>query len=133
MTRRPDWPDRLEAAIEAARLRPFSWGEHDCAGFAADVVLAISGVDPMAALRGSYTTQHAAVRLMARGGGLANMTTAALGEPCAMGLVGRGDVVLACTPLGPSLGICLGVECAFVGPDGLVMLRRSRCEQGWRI
>jgi hypothetical protein len=52
MKRYEDWPQRLVAAIEAARGRPFSWGAMDCCLFAADVVLAMTGVDYAAGFRG---------------------------------------------------------------------------------
>ncbi len=44
--RRPDWPARLRTIIEAARERPFSWGQHDCCLFASDAIEAMTGVDP---------------------------------------------------------------------------------------
>jgi hypothetical protein len=40
---------------------PFSWGTNDCATFAADGILAITGTDIMAELRG-YTTNTGAMQ-----------------------------------------------------------------------
>jgi len=51
VSRPPDWPERLLAALAAARDRPFRWGEHDCCLFAADLIEAVTGVDPAAAFR----------------------------------------------------------------------------------
>lgn len=49
-----DWPQRLEALIQAAENVPSKWGERDCCLFAADVVLALTDVDPAAEFRGKY-------------------------------------------------------------------------------
>ena len=38
MTRLPDWRGRLGAHLAAARARPFCYGTHDCATFAAGAV-----------------------------------------------------------------------------------------------
>lgn len=47
-------------AAEAAMLRPWKWGEADCCTSACDAFLALWGVDPMAELRGAYTTEAGA-------------------------------------------------------------------------
>lgn len=73
MTRFPDWPDRLHAFLDAANSRRFSWGRHDCALFACDAALAITGDDLAAPLRGRYETALGAARALKRfaGGELA--------------------------------------------------------------
>ena len=128
-----DWPRRLDAAIEAARERPFCWGENDCALFAADVVVALTGEDLAAYGRGQYDSAETARRMINAGGGLAVIATKALGEPIPVAQARRGDVVLRCGDHGPSLGICLGARCAFTGIEGLVFLNLKECEQAWHV
>ena len=96
-SRLPDWPDHLSGAIEAARGRPFSWGVHDCALFAADCALAITGHDPLAAVRGSYGTAQGAARVLRRLGCADLAALAALVGGPEIPIVGarRGDWVLA--------------------------------------
>lgn len=46
--------------------KPFAWGSHDCALFAANAVEAITGVDIAADFRGKYTTQLGALRTISK-------------------------------------------------------------------
>lgn len=129
-----DWPRRLAAAIQAARARPFQWGEADCALWAADVVLGLTGEDLAAAFRGRYATRAGAVALLGARGGLEAVVTAALGEPLASPrLARRGDVVMVSTAEGPALGICDGAVGWFTGPTGLVAQRMSDWTKAWRV
>jgi hypothetical protein len=126
-----DWPKRLDAAIEAARGRPFSWGGHDCALFAADVVNSISGKDFGAPWRGSYESAVQAMRRLRSHGGLPGLVTQLLGEPVNPEQARRGDVVLKRGE--PTLGICLGAKCAFTGLAGLVFVPLKECELVWHV
>lgn len=60
----------LDDFLEAAALRPFADGSTDCAMTAADWVLAVTGCDPAADLRGHYRTALGRERLLRRLGGL---------------------------------------------------------------
>lgn len=46
--------------------KPFAWGSHDCALFAANAVEAITGVDIASEFRDKYTTQLAAIRTISK-------------------------------------------------------------------
>lgn len=46
----------LAEHIRAASGRPFSWGADDCSTFVADALVAMGKADPMADIRGRYTT-----------------------------------------------------------------------------
>ena len=116
-----NWPQILAQEIEAARTRPFAWGSADCALFVADVVLAMTGHDYAADLRG-YTGRAGAMERIADAGSLEQLVAGLLGEPWPVNSIGRGDVVLIDTPKGEALGICLGTSCAFAGPKGLEFL-----------
>jgi hypothetical protein len=133
MKRRPDWPQRLHAGIEAARPRPFEWGIHDCAAFATAIAAELTGEDPVAHLRGSYVSAFGAERVMAEHGGLAALVSQYYGEPAPIAQASRGDLVLAERDNGPALGVCLGSVAAFAGPDGLAFLKMTECRLAWRI
>lgn len=46
--------------------KPFEWGNHDCALFAANAVEAITGVDIASEFRDKYTTQLGALRAISK-------------------------------------------------------------------
>lgn len=134
MRRLWDWPRRLASAIEASRAKPFVWGEHDCALFAAGVVHELTGQDFAAEFRGRYDSHAGAVALLGARGGLEVVVTAALGAPRALPrLAQRGDVVMVDTDLGPALGVCAGGYAACAGPEGLQFVPMERWQRAWEV
>lgn len=139
MRRYQDWPSRLHIEIEAARERPFSWGSADCALWACDVILAMTGSDPGALFRGRYTDQESAIRALYDfcGGGLEKAVEAITAEhgmeEVSVRFAQRGDVVLLDIDEGPALGICIGHRCAFVGPEGVAYRALKDCRRAWRV
>lgn len=109
--RRPGWPEALNALIEQRRGAPFRWGTNDCALFAADAVLATTGQDPAAALRGTYGSAEGAARVLQQHGGVQALAAAALPQYPRALMARRGDVV--CVPLAgrPTLGVVAGNGC----------------------
>lgn len=55
--------------LHRAAAEPFARPHADCCSFAADWVLARTGVDPAADLRGAYADERGALRLIRRWGG----------------------------------------------------------------
>lgn len=111
MSIRPDdWPERLAAFLESRGPEPFVWGSNDCALFAADWVLTLTGADPLGPLRGAWTDEASARDLMASLGGLDAAARSVLGEPLPTVLLARrGDVMLTPTDTGSwHLCICCG-------------------------
>ena len=125
------WEIALHDAIQAARERPFSYGTHDCATFAFNVRLALTGEDVAAEWRGRYSTELGAKRMLTRLGheDVAGLATHHLGEPQPVGLSRRGDIVL----IDGALGVCVGAKCAFAGHSGLVFHRLLDCTKAWRV
>lgn len=124
-----DWEQRLYQFIEGRRLRPFAWGQHDCALFAADAVQQMTGVDLAADYRGKYRTLKEARGL----GELADLVDrAGLSRKPNPRFAMRGDVVLMGGPR-PALGICLGQ--VFVAPGREQLAFESMClpEICWRV
>lgn len=126
------WERRLEEMIEGARERPFSWGTHDCATWAADVVQALTGRDLGSAWRGSYNTVRGAMAAVKKRGAddLCDALTLELGAPLpGIWLARRGDIVSD----GDALGVCVGSHAAFLGSNGLVFQRMTHCNVAWGV
>jgi len=74
LSRREDWSQRLDAAINAARTVPFGYapGENHCCLFMGDCVIAMTDTDVMHWFRGKYNSERGAYVAVKRhaGGGL---------------------------------------------------------------
>lgn len=135
MQRLPDWPERLAALIKAASGRPFFLGAWDCAHFASDACLAITGHDPLARWRGAYASE-ADLRALARQTECASVEAwadMAIGARVEIKRARRGDWVLAPPPDERALGVCLGALSAFVSDAGLAMKPTLPCLAAWPI
>lgn len=89
------WQADLPRFLEERRDMAFAWGENDCALYAADWVLRMTGEDPGAEYRGRYRGAAGAARVMRRiaGGGVVAVATRAFGPPAASPfLARRGDI-----------------------------------------
>ncbi len=135
-----DWPTLLFHFIEKRRHEPFAWGRQDCCLFACDGILAQTGLDPAAGMfRGKYRDALGAARLVKKHGGveaIAVKVCARLGyAPVPVLMAQRGDVVLWDVPdaMKCALGVCIGAEAVFPGPDGLVFSEMKICRRAWRV
>lgn len=154
IARLPDWPERLSDAIKAASGRPFSWGAHDCALFAADCALAVTGIDPLEPVRGAYASERGAMRVLRRLGceDVEQLADLVIGARVPLALARRGDWVAIREPgirdrgsddgpspgpypltSGPALGVCLGAQAAFLQENGLTFRRTLACAAAWKI
>lgn len=133
--RLPDWEQRLSEYIMALSDDPvFIWGERDCAMAAADAVLAMTGVDILAAFRGKYSTAAGSVRALKRyGTGDLRTTFDTLLPERPIGMARRGDVVMH----EGAIGICMGAFALFVGAengtDGLLRVPRAEWSHAWGV
>lgn len=126
----------LAAYVGAATERPFRWGEHDCALFAAGWVATVTGIDPAADLRGTYHDEAGARAVLGE-----DPEAWFAGTAVAHGMIAidprfarRGDVCLLDYGDGPALGICTGAELVLPArPSGLARFRLSRAHRAWRI
>lgn len=93
LTRLPDWDRRLARVTEKHLTLPGAWGESDCLLTVADAVEAVTGQDPAARIRGKYSSEIGAAKLMRRRGCAdAEMVLAKLFLPVGRLLAQRGDV-----------------------------------------
>ncbi len=111
---------------------PFAWGSNDCALFAADAVLAMTGIDHAKDLR-AYDSAQAAARLIDSRGGLEAIATGAMGNQIPALMAGPGDVVMHAEGGRPTLAICNGSTLIAPGPDGIVALPMSAAITAWRV
>lgn len=140
------WEARLAAEIERARSRVFDWGVFDCALFAADCALAMTGDDPADVFRGKYKTARGAYGQLRRFAGLGPGVTpdaaleATLTKICgavhAPAFGRRGDAATVATPSGLAAGV-IGLDGTVVhavGPaTGFVDLPRAAALRCWRV
>lgn len=129
------WEARLAAIVEAARVRPYVLGEHDCFRVACEVVEALTGVDRWLEFVG-YRTKREALVLLARHGatfeaafdwffGAAHVDVR---------LARRGDIVALADETGEKhLGVCLGLNAAYLAPTGLVQVPTRQGLCAWEV
>jgi hypothetical protein len=134
LRRLPDWTARLYALVAEREVAPFRVGANDCAFFAADAVLAVTGVDPLAALRGRVDDAESARDAIGPRGMFAAMVRH-LGRPLPTpALAQRGDVLLVTTPQARRFAaVCLGDRWAAPGRAGLLQGPIAQAERAWRI
>lgn len=129
------WESRLAAVIEAARGRPFRWGENDCFRLACASVHALTGVDHWPAFAGRYHTQRQALRILAASGSFEGFVSEVFGaELVAPRLARMGDLMLVPQgPRMPALAVCVGAHAAVPLEHELGFVARSVCSRAWRI
>ena len=133
MRRLKNWPSRFAALVEVTRGRPFEWGTHDCCLWAANAVLAITGEDLAADLRGSYTTARGALARLNAIGGL-EAAGARAGRRVELLHAGAGDVGLVTWPDGTeSLAVCAAHTWMCAGDAGLVHLPLGCGKFAWGV
>lgn len=141
MTRLPDWETRLHAALITRTSTHFEWGTHDCALFACDCVLAMTGVDIADWFRGKYRSRNGALRIMRKftgGYGLDSLAEKIAAQhrihEVKMTEAKRGDIVLV-DANGPTLGIVSldGIRGYAASPQGLTEFRVLSARRAWSI
>lgn len=128
-----DWQVRFEQFVAERTAKPFTWGTNDCAIFAADCVLAITGVDVALPAFRQHATERQAARVLRRHGGVLGIATAALGQPMPASAAQVGDVVLTQAQGRDMLAICNGATCMAPSAHGLVALPMADARLCWRL
>lgn len=127
------WPSALAEAVESARTSTFAWGTLDCCLWAADVVHAITGIDPAATWRGTYSTEAEALALLDSLGGLAAVATLA-GPEIEPDAAALGDVGLLVGDWGQALGVCAGRDGWWaITSTGLVLHPHRTATRAWGV
>jgi hypothetical protein len=136
--RNADWRFRLGQIIESSSALEFEWGVFDCALHVCNCIRAMTGVDPAAELRGTYSDEAGAADIY--GASFEDFiagTCAELGyEEISTTMAGRGDVVFVDneTPQG-AVGV-VSMDARFVscaGQTGMVLVRLHRWKRAWKV
>jgi hypothetical protein len=131
MHRIQNWPHALADYLRACQDKPFAWGAHDCAHFAAGAVQAVTGDYPAFP---RYKTERAALKLI-NDKSLRERAGEVLGPEITVQEAQRGDVILVIdATTGPSLGVCFGEQSWFLGkPAGTRAVPTVDCWCAWRV
>jgi hypothetical protein len=133
LQRLPDWQSRFDACVRQVIRTPFAWGRNDCALAAAACVLAITGVDLAAALRG-YDSETQAARLLAQAGGLEALLDGLLGPAWPTPLLARvGDVGVLPAAAGRCIAVCTGRQWVAPAESGAVSFPLRAADKAWRV
>lgn len=131
MKRREDWAERLHDYLDERRDVPFAWGTNDCASFAAGAVQAMTGESlqiPQVESAAAY------LHFLRDYGPLDAIVDDTLGERLpSPAFAQRGDVVLLFVDERATLGVCIGVEAAAPGQDGMLTVPMSTATAAWRV
>jgi hypothetical protein len=144
LTRIQHWATRSYHAFLLARAEePFAWGKNDCALFAADGILAITGTDIASDFRGKYSDERsafAAIKSIAGGTTVADAAAYCAGKHGLAELkfplmAQRGDLVVF--ENGPNLIAGLvhlnGRHVISVSESGLVRFMITDVKRAWRV
>jgi hypothetical protein len=133
------WEQKFAEQIKAAQVKPFEWGTFDCCMFAADAVLALTGVDLAADFRGKYSDEAGAQAFIATYGDLAALVSAKTADKdmaeINLKFAQRGDLVLVNNADRQTLGL-VGLDSRFVlctTKLGLVSIPMSHWLRGWKV
>jgi len=140
--RLPDWEERLSDYIRDNTDRAFEYGLHDCILFSCGAVEAVTGEDPAAADRGTYSDVDGAKEtLKAWPGKTLLKAVDSVFKRKPVGLAQRGDLVW----FKGSVGVCYGGIAMFVGEErlanaagvlmreGLISIPRAQWEKAWSV
>ena len=139
MPRKEDWPERLHEAIRSLETTPFVWGSSDCLMNASTLIQAITGVDPGAAHRGTYSSLEGALQIVTAAGCadieafVTKMASENGYQEIGVKFASRGDLVIFDSPDGPAYGVVAGVEAIVTGPNGLRKLPTLTARKAWRV
>lgn len=131
-----DWPERLFKTVRRAKDLGFSWGKNDCALFACDCALAITGVDHAAKFRGTYKTKAGAFLMLRKIEDVKSLLELAdkyLGERIELSQAKRGDVVALMMDNFYALGVVTGSNAVFVTLSGTQTVPVSSCLTAWEV
>lgn len=126
------WEKALVRELARLNAEPLEWGKSDCVTRVADVAKAMTGVDPMASLRGSYSSELGAARVMvARGCADVGELLASAFPEVAPAMARRGDVGVVPGPDGVLSAVVF--EGADVSGAGRARTSRTRVVRAFKV
>jgi len=140
--RKANWQSEFDLLITSSRNRPFEWGKWDCCLFVADAILAVTGEDLAAGLRGHYSSlREARWLLRARYGSasiersVARLFSIAGIPEITPGFAMRGDPVIARSGRDFQIGLVALNGSIIINSEtkGLASVPRSLVTRAWHI
>lgn len=135
--------DALHRYLTARMKMPFAWATNDCATFAADGILAMTGVDVAADFRGKYSDEASAAAAIAAVCGGKTVEDAAAWSAAKYGLAEwaeplraqRGDLAIVMNGTSPAAGLVHlnGSRVAIPGETGLVLFPVRKILRAWHV
>lgn len=124
----------LIAYVADAARRPFVWGKHDCALFAAGAVKAQTGRDPARGLRGRYRSAAGAMKHLRKLGheDLGDLVAAQFQE-IKPAFAQVGDIAVVDGDGMAALGIVQGERIYVLRPDGLGLVPLTTARRAFRV
>lgn len=105
----PDWQSRLVSYLSEVSRKPFGYGTHDCALFAAGAVAAMTGIDLAEGWHGRYTDLLGGMRVLRAAGYRDHVhLVEANFEAIPVAFAAMGDIAVVPSPEGDALGIVQG-------------------------
>ena len=132
--RTPNWKLALIQYVGESARKPFAFGSHDCALFAAGAVLAMTGVDLAAKWRGKYTTLNGGLLALKRAGYADHVALAAANfKAIAPAFAAPGDLAVIDGPEGAALGVVQGEGVYVLTQGGMGMLPLTHARTAFRV
>ena len=127
MTRVLNHLNNLNKVFDDNRHRPHVFGDWDCCILAADVALAVTGIDHFEVFRGQYQDLLTGLKLLRSNGEgtILKTVTKKLGLPIPIAHAWRGDIVYHRR----NLGACAGQVALFITDNGLQPMPMARVEK----
>lgn len=101
--------------------------------FAADAVEAVTGKDPARHLRGAYTDERGAARIIRELGGVERIAATRLGAEVLPAFARPADIGLTLQAGRETLAVCGGQNWHAPGLFGLMTLDASQILKAWRV
>jgi hypothetical protein len=140
--RKANWQSEFDWLITSSRNRAFEWGKWDCCLFVADAILAVTGDDLAAGLRGSYSSLGEARWLLRARYGSASIERSVARLFSIAGIPGitpgfamRGDPVIARSGRDFQIGLVALNGGIIINSEtkGLTSVPRSLVTRAWHI
>ncbi len=134
--RKKDWKQLLDLYMNSCMKKAYKLGEHDCALFAANTILKITGYDSGVDFRGKYSTQLGYRRIFKtlEVNNLHDLADLKFGDCIPISKARPGDLVYYVDSIGiEHLGIALEEMVAITGKEGLHFIELEKCEFAWSV
>ncbi len=129
----PSYVERLGIYTLERRGQPYQWGVNDCVTFAADGIWAMTGIDPIEDIRGTWNDEASAMATLLALGGMVKAVDARFHQRIPATFAQRGDLCAMKLYGALTLGLCVGASVAAPGQDEMLMTPIDEIRVAWRV